>query len=168
MSSQGHIVSNLFFPPSTRNSKELTDDLPEQPGARDDSDYQAEDGEGNEDPTLGKLNRVTTEQTAGADTVAHTVDRSDEGESSNDAEPEQVQQAGDGVSAVEPYSSDERPGQPVGAVKDDGEQGTVGSTHPENGFPAPTEGLDAAAAHEQPDDHNTSPLGENSTEYEEE
>lgn len=146
----------------------FTDDLTEQPGTHDDFDYPAQDEQDNESLTSEGHDQAAAEQQPGdPGSDPHAVDNFDEGETSNDAEPEQVQPAEYEESTVDPLSGDEGTEQPVGAVEDNREQGSAAVTDSENGYPRPTEGLDTTDAHEHPDDRNTPPLGENSTEYEE-
>jgi hypothetical protein len=94
--------------------------LAEQPDANDVPEYPDQDEEGDENSTFEGLDQATTEQqTDGAGSGAHTVDRFDEGESSNEAEPEQAQPAGDEESTAGLLSGDEHTEQPVGAAEDD-------------------------------------------------
>lgn len=160
---------HLFRPPlSSCNSIKFTDDLTEPPNVHEDLDYPAQDQEGNENLTSEGHYQVTTEQQTDVPGPAvHAIDRSGEGESSNDVEPEQAQPADDEESTVGPLSGDECTELPVGVVESNRAQGTAVVTDSDNGHPGPAEDLDAAAAHDHPDHRNTPLLGENSTEYEE-
>jgi hypothetical protein len=141
--------------------------LAEQPDANGVPEYPDQDEEGDENSTFEGLDQATTEQlTDGAGSGAHTVDRFDEGESSNEAEPEPAQPAGDEESNAGLLSSDEHAGQSVGAAENDPEQGTTAGTASDNGHSGPTEYIDAATVHEHSDVHSMPPLGGNSTQYE--
>lgn len=141
--------------------------LAEQVGVRDDSDDLARYEEGNEDSSPEEPKQAASEQTDGADTAVHTVGRSDEGEPSNDTGPEQAQPTADDSSTKGTLSGNECPGQLVGTVEDEEEEGTVGVTGSEAGYSGLAEDPDPAAVHEQPGDHDIFPLGENPTEHEE-
>jgi len=142
-------------------------DLAGRPDGNDVPEYPAQD-ESDEIPTSEGLDQVTTEQqTDDTGSGAHAVDRFDEGESSNEAEPEQAQPAGDEETIAGPLSGDEHTEQLVGVAEGDHEQGTVTTTASDNGYPGSEEDLDAAAVHDHSDVRNTPPLGGNSTEYEE-
>jgi hypothetical protein len=161
-----HCKQNVppYCPPITT----FTDEPAEHPGSRDDSDYLAQHEQGNENLTSEEHDQVTDEQqTDDPGSASHAVGHFGEGESSNDAEPEQAQPADDQVSTVGPLSGDECTEQPIDTVEDDREQGVATVTDPDNGYPGPAGDLDAAAIREHSDDRNTPPLGENSTEYEE-
>ena len=146
----------------------FTDDLTEQPNAHDDSGYPAQDEQGNEDLASEGHDQATAEQQIGdPSSPPRAVDNFDEGESSNDAEPEQAQPADDEEATVGPLSGDEYTEQPIGAVEDDHGQGAAAVTDSENGYPGPVEGLDVTAVHEHSGDRFSPPLGENPTEYEE-
>lgn len=142
--------------------------LAEQPDANDVSAYPGQDEEDDENPTSEGLDQATTEQPIDdAGSGAHTVDRFDEGESSNEAEQRQAQPAGDEESNVGPLSDDEHTEQPVGAAENDHEQEATAVTASYDGHPGSAEDLDAAAIHDHSDIRNTPPLGGNSTKYEE-
>lgn len=140
--------------------------LTEQPDANEFSEYPAQDEEGDENQPEGFDQATIEQQTDDADSGAPAVDRFDEGESSNEAELEQTQPAGDEEPATGPLPGDERTEQPAGVVGDH-EEGTTVVTVSENGYPAAAEDLDATAAHEQSDAHETPPLGGNLTDHEE-
>jgi len=152
---------------SSHYSTRPIDDLAGRPDANDVPEYPAQD-ESDETPTSEGLNQVTTEQrTDNAGSGIHSVDRFDEGESSNEAEPERVQPAGDEDSIAGPLSGDEHTEQPVGVAEGDREQGTATATASDDGYPGSGEDPDAAAVHDHSDVRNPPPLGGNSTEYEE-
>ena len=146
----------------------FTDDLPEQPGAHNDSDYLAQNEQADENSTSEGHDQATTEhQPDDPGSAAHAVDHFDEGDSSNDADPEQEQPADDTESTVGPLSGDERTEQPVGVAEEDREQGAAIVANSDGGYPGPAEDPNAAAVHEHPDDHDVAPFGENSTGHEE-
>ena len=162
------IVSKTVTSPLYSFVTIFIDGLTEQPGARDDSDYLAQDEEDNETLTSEGHDQATAEQqTDDLDPTTYAVDYFDEGESSNDAEPEQVQPVDDEESTVGLSSGDERTEQPVGVVEDNHEPGAAPVTDSDGGHPGPAEDLDTAAAHERSGDRHTPPLGDNSTGYEE-
>lgn len=94
---------------------------------------------------------------------AYTVGRFDEGESLNEAEPEQAQPAGDEESNVGLLFSGEYTEQPVGAAENDPEQAVTAS---DSGHSGSAEDLDAVTVQQHPDVRDTLPLGGNPTEYE--
>ena len=152
---------------SSHYSAEPADDLTEQANVNDIPEYPTQDEEEDDNPTSEGLDQGTIEQqTDGAGSSVHVVDRFDEGESSNQVEPEWAQ-PGDEESTAGPLSGDEHTEHPDGVAEDDREQRTGGTTVSDNGYPVSAEDLDTAAIHEHSDVHTTPPLGENSTEYEE-
>jgi len=107
---------------------------------------------------------VATEQlTDDVGSGAYTVGRFDEGESLNEAEPEQAQPAGDEESNVGLLFSGEYTEQPVGAAENDPEQAVTAS---DSGHSGSAEDLDAVTVQQHPDVRDTLPLGGNPTEYE--
>ena len=149
-------------------SAEPVDDLTEQPDANNVPEYLAQEEEGDESPASGGLDQATIEQqTDGAGSGVHAVDRFDEGESSYEAQPEQGQPAGDEESTADLLSGDEHVEQPVGVTEDDRERGTTALTASDGDHPGSVENFDATAVHGYSDVRNTPPLGGNSTEYEE-
>ena len=141
--------------------------LAEQPDANDVPEYPGQDEEGDENPTSEGLDQATTEQLPDdVGSGAHTVGRFDEGESSNETEPEQAQPAGDEEPNAGLLSSDEHTEQPVGVAGDDPEQETTAVTASDDGHPGSAEDLDTVTVHEHSDARDTPPLGGNSTEYE--
>lgn len=146
----------------------FTDEQTEQPGIHDDPNYLAQDEEGNETLTSEGHGQTTAEQqTDYPGSAGRAIDDFDEGESSHEAEPEQAQPADDEESTVGPLSGDEHTEQPTGAAEDDREPEAAAVTNPDSDYLGPTEGLDAAAAHEHSDDYSPLLFGENSIEYEE-
>lgn len=144
-----------------------TDDLKEQLDAHEVSEYPAQDEEGDENQPEGFDHATIEQQTDDADSGAPAADRFDEGEPSAEAEPGQAQPAGDEEPTTGPLSGDEHTEQPVGAVEGDHKEGATVVTVSDNGYPGSVEDLDATAAHENSDVHNTPPLGGNLTEREE-
>lgn len=145
----------------------FADDPVEQPDARDYSDYPTQNEESNESLSSEVHDQTTAEQqTNDPGSAAHAAGNFDEGESSNDAEPEQAQPTDDEGSTVGPLSGDECTEKPVGLVEDCREQGATVVTDSDGSYPVPAEDLDAATVHEPSDDHGAPPLGEISTECE--
>ena len=143
-----------------------TDDLTEQLDANEVSEYPAQDERGENQPE-GFDQTTIEQQTDDADSSAPAVDRFDEGESSNEAEPGQAQPAGYEEPTTGPLSGDEHTEQLVGVVEGDHEEGTTVVTISDIVYPGSAEDLDTTAVHEHSDVHNTPPLGGNSTEHEE-
>ena len=153
---------------SSHHPVKLADDLTEQPDTNGAPEYLAQNEEGDENPTSEGLDQTTTErQSDDVDSGVPAVDSLHGGESSNEAELEQVQPADDEESTADPLLGEEDTEQPVGTAEDDRDQGTAAATALDSGYPGPTEELDATAVHEHSDNRNTPPLGGNSTEYEE-
>jgi len=148
-------------------SAKPTDDLTEQLDANEVSEDPAQDEEGDENPPEGFNQATTEQQTDEADSGAPAVDRFDESESSNEAEPGQDQPAGDGEPTTGPLPGDEHTEQPVGVVEGDHEEGTTVVVVSDSGYPGSAEDLDATAVREPSDVHNTPLLEGDLTEHEE-
>ena len=156
-----NIVSKTVPSPQSPLIITFTDNPAEQPGAHDDSDYLTQDGEVNENLTSEEHDQSAAEQqTDDLGSAAYAADHFDEGESSNDAEPEQTQPADDEESTVGPLSGDERTEQPVG-VEDNHEQAIADL---DRGYPRPAEDFDAATLHVPSDDRDAQSFGEILTE----
>lgn len=154
------------LPLPSHHSAKPADDPTEQADADDVPEHPVQGETGDESPTSEEFDQETTEQQTGdAGSGAHVVDRFDEGKSSNETEPEWVQPGDEGSTAA-PLPGGEHTEQPDGVVEDDREEGTKTVTVPDSGHPGSVEDLDAAAAQEHSDVYDT-PLGGNSTEYEE-
>ena len=151
---------------SSHCSAKPADDPTEQLDATEVSEYPAQDEEGDENRPEGFDQATVQKQTDDADSGAPAVDRFDEDESSNEAEPGEAQPAGDEEHTTGLFS-DEHTEQPVGVVEGDREEGSTDVTVSDSGYPGSTEDLDATAVHEHPDVHNTPPLGGDSTGHEE-
>ena len=153
--------------PSFHYSTNPAGGLAEQPDTNDVPEYPGQDEEGDEKPTSEGLDQATTEQlTDDPGSGVQTVGRFDEGESSDEAEPEQARPVVDEESNAGLLSSGEHTEQPVDVAENDPEQGTTAVTASDDGHPGSAEDLDAAAVHEHPDVRDTPPLEGNSTEYE--
>lgn len=135
--------------------------------ANDIPEYPAQYEGGDENPTSEGFDQGAAEQqTDDIGSGVHAVDRFDEGESLNQAEPEWAQ-PGDEESSADPLPGGDHTEQPNGVAEDDREQGTTTVTISDSGYPGSLEDLDVAAIHEHSDVRNTPPLAGNSTEYEE-
>lgn len=151
---------------SSHYSTKPADGLAEQPDTNDVPEYPGQDEEGDEKPTSEGLDQTTEQLTDDPGSGARTVGRFDEGESSDEAEPEQARPVVDEESNAGLLSSDEHIEQPVGVAENDPEQGTTVVTASDDGHPVSVEDLDAPAVHEHPAVRDTPPLGGNPTEYE--
>ncbi|KAF9653145.1 hypothetical protein BDM02DRAFT_3183100 [Thelephora ganbajun] len=144
------------------------DDPTEQLDAIEVPEYFAQDEEGDENTTSDGLNQAKAEQqTDDVGSGTRAVDRSDEGESSNEVESEQAQPADDEEYTTGPLSGDERTERPVSVAEGDHGEGTAAVTVSDSGYPGFAEDLNTAVVREHSDDRNTLPLGGNSAECEE-